>query len=224
MCGRYTLRANLNRILEEFAVEAREGLHVEPLALLPRFNIAPTQQIPIVRQGEAGRELTTARWGLIPSWAKDEKIGYSTINARADGVADKPAFRSAFKRRRCLVPADGYYEWLREGKEKLPFLHEVGGPERLFAMAGLWEEWHDIPSATIITTDANAVAGEVHDRMPVILHEADYETWLDPANSDRAGLEALLKPYDGPMQARPVSRYVNNARNEGPECTVDPKT
>jgi len=223
MCGRYTLRANLNRILEQFAVEAREGLHGEPLAGGPRFNIAPTQQIPIIRRGEAGRELALARWGLIPSWAKDEKIGYSTINARADGLADKPAFRAAFKRRRCLIPADGYYEWLREGKEKLPFLHEVGAPGRLFAVAGLWEEWHDIQSATIITTDANPIAAEVHDRMPVILHEADYDTWLDPSIADRPRLEALLKPYDGPMQARPVNRYVNNARHEGPECTVDPQ-
>jgi putative SOS response-associated peptidase YedK len=222
MCGRYTLRANLNRILEEFGVEAREGTHVEPPFDAARYNIAPTTRIPIIRQGDSGRELTTARWGLIPSWAKDEKIAYSTINARADGVADKPAFRAAFKRRRCLIPADGYYEWLRDGKEKQPFLYEVGEPGALFAVAGLWEAWHDIESATIITTEANSLASAVHDRMPVILHKGDYDTWLDPTISDRARLEGLLKPYDGPMQARPVSRYVNNARNQGAECVVDP--
>lgn len=145
MCGRYTLRAKLNRILEEFAAEAREGLQLEP-----QFNISPTNAVPIIRQGSSGRELVLAKWGLIPSWAKDEKIGYSTINARADTVASKPAFRSAFKRRRCLVVADGYYEWIADGKEKQPILYEVGKPGDVFAMAGLWETWHHVESCTII--------------------------------------------------------------------------
>lgn len=217
MCGRYTLRATLNLILDQFAAEAGEGLHLEP-----QFNIAPTNAVPIIRRGERGRELSLARWGLIPSWAKDEKIGYSTINARADSVAAKPAFRAAFKRRRCLVVADGYYEWIADGKEKQPILYEVGKPGDVFAMAGLWESWHDIESCTIITTTPNKLAAEAHDRMPVILKEKDYDRWLDPKLEDASQLEPLLSPYSGKMASRPVSRYVNNVRNKGPECVESP--
>jgi putative SOS response-associated peptidase YedK len=162
------------------------------------------------------RQLALLRWGLIPSWAKDAKIGYSTINARADSVASKPVFRSAYKNRRCLLLADGYYEWEREGQAKLPLLYEMAGGEP-FAFAGLWETWRPpgndpVESCTIITTDSNELAGRVHTRMPVILDPADYDGWL-------AGEEIPLVPFPAErMRVRGVSTHVNNARNEGPEC------
>jgi putative SOS response-associated peptidase YedK len=168
------------------------------------------------------------RWGLIPSWAKDTGIGYSTINARADTLATKPAFRTALKKRRCLVVADGFYEWLKVGKAKQPRLYEVDGG-RPFAFAGLWEQWWGpenpngppLESCTIITTDANQLARQVHDRMPVILDENDYDAWLDPANQDGESLRYLFEPFPAErMSARPVSTFVNNARHEGPECVA----
>jgi putative SOS response-associated peptidase YedK len=216
MCGRYKLsNASLNRLLAEFAIEGAPVLDYRP-----RYNIAPTTNVLAVRQLEQGakRELAALRWGLIPMWAKDTKIGYSTLNARGDTVATKPSFRSAFKKRRCLVLADGYYEWLRTGKDKQPYLYEIDGGKP-FAFAGLWEWWpgpkdtkqEPIESCTIITTDANKLAAKVHDRMPVILDPDDYDTWLDPAIDDCAKLEKLLVPYKGKgMTARPVSTYVNN--------------
>jgi putative SOS response-associated peptidase YedK len=225
MCGRYTLRTKLNLLLDQFAAELAGEINYRP-----RYNIAPTQSVLAVRQPEQGakRELVELRWGLIPVWAKDTKIAYSTINARGDTVAEKPAFRSAFKKRRCLILADGYYEWLREGKAKLPQLYEIDGG-KLFAFAGLWEYWpgpkdgkpQPIESCTIITTDANKLAANVHDRMPVILHPDDYDLWLDPANDDRAKLEKLIKPFPvKPMSVRPVSTYVNNVKNQGAECVA----
>ena len=176
-------------------------------------------------------EESPARGGLIPPWDKDTKLAYSTINARADTVATKPAFRSAFKKRRCLVIADGYYEWLREGKAKLPYYYEVDGGKP-FALAGLWESWRPpgsdgdgLESCSLITTEANELQSQIHDRMPVILDEADYDTWLDPTVDDREMLERLLVPFPADrMTARPVSQYVNNARHEGPECIGPPAT
>jgi putative SOS response-associated peptidase YedK len=179
--------------------------------------------VPAVRLTTGGkRELVGLRWGLIPSWAKDTKIGQSTCNARADTVATKPAFRSAFKKRRCLVVADGYYEWLKDGKEKQPILYEVDGG-KAFAFAGLWEWWpgpegkdEPIESCTIITTDANELAREVHDRMPVILDAKDYDAWLECR-------DAPLLPFPAErMSARPVNRFVNNARNQGAKCIEPP--
>jgi putative SOS response-associated peptidase YedK len=208
MCGRITLRTKLNLLLEQFAAEAA-GLDELP----PRYNIAPTQDVPIVRLDDGRRKLSLIRWGLIPSWAKDAKM--AQINARAETVAEKPMFRSAFKKRRCLVLSDGYYEWLREGKEKQPFLYEVDGGKP-FAFAGLWETWQEQDSCTILTTDANALAAEVHSRMPVILDADDYDTRL-------AGEQVPLVPFSTDrMTARPVSQYVNNARNQGPECVAAP--
>ena len=215
MCGRYTLRVKLNLLLSQFAAEMAES----ELRDVPRYNIAPTQQVPAVRLGEDGkRQLVGLRWGLIPSWAKDAKIAYSTLNARADTVATKPAFRAAYKKRRCLILADGYYEWLREGKEKQPFLYEVDGGKP-FAFAGLWEWWpgpagkdEPIESCTIITTDANKLASEVHDRMPVILDAKDYDAWL-------ACEDVPLVPFPVKrMSARPVNRWVNNVKNQGEKC------
>jgi putative SOS response-associated peptidase YedK len=227
MCGRYTLRTKLNLLLDQFAAELAGEIDYRP-----RYNIAPTQSVLAVRQPEQGakRELVELRWGLIPVWAKDTKIAYSTINARGDTVAEKPSFRAAFKKRRCLIMADGYFEWLKEGKAKLPQLYEIddGKP---FAFAGLWEYWpgpkdgkpQPIEPCTIITTEANKLAAKVHDRMPVILHPDDYDSWLDPTNDDRATLEKLIKPFPmKPMSVRPVSTYVNNVKNQGEECIAPP--
>jgi putative SOS response-associated peptidase YedK len=220
MCGRFTLRTPLGQLVEQFLAEP-----IPQLQLAIRYNVAPTQSVPVVRLDVGKRQLTTMHWGLIPSWAKDPKIGYSTINARADTVATKPAFRAALKKRRCLVIADGYYEWQKQGSIKQPFLYEVDGG-RPFAFAGLWEQWwgadHQaetpLESCTIITTDANDLARQIHDRMPVLLDECDYAAWLDPANTDVAN---LLDPLPAErMSVRPVSRFVNNARNEGPECVA----
>ena len=212
MCGRYTLRVKLNLLLSQFAAELAEGTEWEP-----RYNIPPTANVPAVRLADGKRQLALFKWGLIPSWAKDAKIGYSTINARADTVATKPAFRSAFKKRRCLVLADGYVEWEKDGKAKLPWLYEVDGGKP-FAFAGLWEWWggpdgkQPVESCTILTTDANELASEVHNRMPVILDEDDHDAWL-------VGEEIPLVPFDSErMTARPISTTINNVKNEGPGC------
>lgn len=192
-------------------------------SVLPQCDAEPANGINSVLPK---RELALFHWGLIPSWAKDKKIAYSTINARADSVADKPAFRSAFKCRRCLVLADGYYEWIAEGKKKLPLHYHLASGQP-FAFAGLWETWHGPPphdgpplqSCTIITTSANDLAAKVHDRMPVILHEQDYDLWLDPAVNDKERLKSLLVPYPAEeMAAEHVSTRVNSVKNEGPEC------
>lgn len=218
MCGRYTLRDKLNLVLSQFAAEMAEEIDYRP-----RYNIAPTQDVLAIRHP---REAVMLKWGLIPSWAKDAKIAYSTINARADTVATKPAFRSAYKKRRCLVIADGYFEWKKEGKAKLPYLYEIDGGKP-FAFAGLWEWWREpgtegegIETCSLLTTEANTLASEIHDRMPVILEEADYNRWLDPSVADPAD---LLKQFPSErMSVRPVSTFVNNARNSGAECVAPP--
>lgn len=212
MCGRFTLRAKLNLLLSQFAAKAAESLVWEP-----RYNIPPTSDVLAVRKTDK-RELVRLRWGLIPSWAKDKKIANSTINARADTVATKPAFRAAYKKRRCLVLADGYYEWLREGKAKRPHLYEIDGGA-VVAFAGLWEWWGGpegenapVESCTIITTEANDLAAAIHDRMPVILDSADYDAWL-------TGEQVPLVPFPADrMTVRPVSQYVNSVKNQGPMC------
>jgi putative SOS response-associated peptidase YedK len=191
----------------------------------PRFNIAPTQLVSAVRTfgGTADRELTLLKWGLIPSWAKDSKIGASLINARGETVATKPSFRSAFRKRRCLIPADGYFEWQRIGKQKQPFWIRRQD-ERPFAFAGLWESWHGgegsaIESCSVITTEAIPPLSELHDRMPVILDPEDYDRWLDPNRHDADDLQELLVPYPVKwLQWSPVNSFVNNSRNEGPDC------
>ena len=172
-----------------------------------------------MRLHEGKRELVRLRWGLIPVWAKDAKIAYSTLNARADTVATKPAFRAAFKKRRCIVLTDGYYEWLREGKDKQPFLYEVGGGKP-FAMAGLWEWWpgpkdknEPVESCTIITTDANKLASEIHDRMPVILKPGDYDAWLDPETFQTPRRPRRSPP--GPVARQSERRSCHSIQNEG---------
>lgn len=228
MCGRFTLRANLNRILAEFEAEARP--EYQPVA---RYNVAPTQMVAVVRQSDDGRrELVPLKWGLIPSWAKDEKIAYSTINARAETVAEKPAFRSAFKRRRCLIVADGYYEWqIVGGTEKKPikqpFLMQLPDA-RPFGMAGLWERWRNdddaIESCTIIVTAADARLAKIHDRMPVVVQRPDYAAWLDPQFQGVDALKAMLRHGPGEeLTMTPVSTVVNNPKNDKAEC-VEPLT
>jgi putative SOS response-associated peptidase YedK len=192
MCGRYTLHTSRERLLEHFQLQSR-------LELVPRFNIAPSQAVPAVRQGEEQRELVMLRWGLIPAWAKEEKSGYRMINARAETVASKPAFRSALRYRRCLLPADGFYEWRAGPRGKQPYYIRLREGD-VFAFAGLWEHWEGpdgkvIESCTIIVTNANEVLRPVHDRMPVILDPADYHRWLDPSCHDPSALTLLLQLY-----------------------------
>lgn len=224
MCGRYTLKTPRDQILERFHI-ARDLL---PQDLLGRYNIAPSQLVAAVRIGSGGvRELVPLRWGLVPPWAKEEKTGYSMINARAESVATKPAFRDAFRRRRCLIPADGFYEWqLRPGsKLKQPWYFQLKDGEP-FAFAGLWERWEPrsgragepVESCTILVTDANELVHPIHDRMPVILDPVGCETWLDPGY-DSSALQALLKPYPAhAMTAWKVGTRVNNPRNDDLAC------
>ncbi|WP_338115353.1 SOS response-associated peptidase [Thiocystis minor] len=192
-------------------LEAQFGASFDGVWLPPRDNIAPGSQLLAVRADSAGpRTFTTFHWGLIPPWAKDRKIGYRTINARAETVAEKPSFRAAFRQRRCLIPADGFDEWQATGSGKQPSF--IARRDRQpFAFAGLWETWTDpasgerIDSTTIIVTDANAVVRPIHDRMPVILSPADDEVWLDPGLTRPEPLQALLTPCDPtPLMAYPV--------------------
>ncbi len=199
--------------------------------LVPRYNIAPTQMVPVVRPSGGQRELFAMRWGLVPFWAADLRIGARMIDARAETVSTKPAFRTAFERRRCLVPSDGYYEWLREGKRKQPYLMHLQDHQP-FGMAGLWERWKPktgsdesaVESFTIITTSASRDTEDIHDRMPVILHPSDYDRWLDPENTDKQALEGLLLPYDGQLLVDPVNSIVNNVKNDVPECVEVQRT
>jgi putative SOS response-associated peptidase YedK len=199
-----------------------------PFDIEPRYNIAPTQPALAVRQPEpdADREAVLLKWGLVPPWARDPKVGVKHINARSETVADRLAFRYPFRKRRCLLPADGFYEWAAAGRRKQPFLFTVDDSS-LFGFAGLWEHWEGkdgelIESCTILTTEANELVRPVHDRMPVILHPKDYPEWLDPELRDPKPLQRLLKPYSAKnMVATPVSTRVNSPRNDDPEC-VEP--
>jgi putative SOS response-associated peptidase YedK len=193
----------------------------------PRYNIAPTRPVPVIRQHpkEPIRKLSLIRWGLIPSWAKDPSAASSMINARAETAATKPAFRDAMKSRRCLIPADGFYEWMRTGKTKQPYCFEVNDGE-LFAFAGLWDRWKDpsgswVKTCSILTTRPNAVTSAVHDRMPVILDPYAYDLWLDPGMKDVSAASELLKPYDARlMLCYPVSTRVNNVANDDVDCSA----
>jgi putative SOS response-associated peptidase YedK len=218
MCGRYTLRTNLHDVAEAFDVPVQ-------LELPLRYNIAPTQDVAAVRfDAEQGqRELGLLSWGLIPSWAKDKKIASKLINARGETVAEKPSFRSAFTKRRCLIVADGFYEWqkLAGGKKQPYYIHFKD--DAPFAFAGLWESWNGegeaVESCTIITTSANDVMQPLHDRMPVILSAADYDSWLDPTFKDKAALKELLKPCPADwLETYPVSTRVNNPKHDEPAC------
>jgi putative SOS response-associated peptidase YedK len=187
--------------------------------MMPRYNVAPTQQVGVVRTADGQRELSFMQWGLVPRWAKDPKIGSQMINARAETAAEKPSFRDAFKRRRCLVVADGFYEWKKTGgKTKQPFYIRMKD-NRPFGFAGLWERWGELESCTILTTCPNELCASVHDRMPVILSPNDYDQWLDPKVTDAPQLQLLLDPYPSDeMTADPISTHVNNVRNIDEKC------
>jgi putative SOS response-associated peptidase YedK len=221
MCGRYTLHAKPADIAKHFGLdEIPDDLFEE------RYNIAPSQTVATVRLEDAGhRTLQMNKWGLIPGWAKDPKIGFSLTNARAETVDEKPAFRSAFKARRCLIPSSGFYEWKATGANHKQPYHFRRLDGALLGFAGLWERWKNpegqvIVTCSIITTSANGIVQPVHDRMPVILDPADYGQWLDPRAS-AADLLALLRPaQEDALTAIPVSSYVSNSRNQGPQCVL----
>lgn len=217
MCGRYTLTRPIREIAARFEVASEE---IETLE--PRYNIAPGQALPIVTRHSPNR-LEVMRWGLVPSWAKDTKIGYQMINARAEGIEQKPAFRKPFRSQRCIIPVTGFYEWQKiSPKERVPFYFTLQN-EAIFGFAGLYDIYHSadgqkLKTYTIITTEANELVGQLHDRMPVILPLKAESVWLDPEIHEPAPLLALLKPYPAElMQTYPVSTLVNKPQNEGPE-------
>jgi putative SOS response-associated peptidase YedK len=214
MCGRYTLSTPAGRLAEEFQLDST-------VEIPPSYNVAPTQQVAAVLEDEGGRRLEMLRWGLVPSWAGDPDIGARMINARSETAPEKPSFRRAFRGRRCLIAADGFYEWKREdgGKQPYYFRMQDGRP---FAFAGLWESWDkgggELLTCAILTTRPNSVAEEIHDRMPVILPHDAYNAWLDP-DADREELGELMIPYPGDdLETYPVSRFVNSPRNNDERC------
>jgi len=221
MCGRFTLSYSLKELQNAFP-DVEFNFNIEYAS---QYNIAPTQEIPVIREdvnGDLRADLFT--WGLIPSWAKDKSIGPRLINARSDTVAEKPAFRGAFKLRRCLIPADGFFEWVViEGtKTKLP-IYFFKKSRDVFCFAGLWENWRspkgeEVNSATIITTEPNELVNRFHSRMPVILPREAYRKWLTPGTKNLSELHTLLKPYPAAeMDCYPVSPLANSAKNDGPE-------
>jgi putative SOS response-associated peptidase YedK len=216
MCGRYALYADPKTLVARFELPRTPDL-------LRCYNIAPSQEVPAIRRSQEGRrELTLLRWGLVPHWAQAETTGHSLINARAETVASKPAFRSAFRRRRCLIPADGFYEWNKAGRTRQPYFIRIKDGLPL-AFAGLWEEWRDpdgqAGSCAIIVTRANALVQPIHDRMPVILEPRAYGQWLSTDITDAEDLTQLLVPFPREnMKAYPVDRWVDNPQNEGAAC------
>jgi putative SOS response-associated peptidase YedK len=221
MCGRYALATVGEALLEAFNVTTTD-LDLGQLA--PRYNIAPTQPVLAVRPTAVtpGRELVLLQWGLIPSWAKDTKMGARLINARAETVAEKPAFRAAFKRRRCIIPADGFFEWQKQNGTKQPmYIHAAD--QRPLGLAGLWEIWHSaagdqLETCTILTTTPNSLLQPIHDRMPVILEPSDYDQWLTPDDKPENDLH-LLRPFPAEkMRAYPISNRVNSPANDDSHC------
>jgi putative SOS response-associated peptidase YedK len=220
VCGRFTLRAPPEAVAEHFGL-------AEPPELSARYNIAPGQPVAAIRATDGGEnrlcELRT--WGLVPGWAKESSIGHRMINARAETVAEKPAFQGAFRQRRCLIPADGFYEWASGPTPKQPY-HVVREDGALFGFAGLWEVWRSeegraVHSCTIVTTRANATLQRIHDRMPVILDPRDYAPWLDPAQGDAERLREILIPCPEEwLVLQTVGLRVNDPRNDDPECVA----
>lgn len=221
MCGRFSLHQTGEDLAEAFQLNP-------PPPVEPRFNIAPTQPVATITATLENPEpqFQLLRWGLIPSWAKDPAIGNRLINARAETVSDKPSFRAAFKRRRCLILADGFYEWQRQSsrKTKQPYYFFLN-QHQPFAFAGLWEHWTDpnsggeLQTCTILTTESNQLMESIHNRMPVILEPEDYETWLDPSHYNPGELEEMLRPYGADnMEYYPVSTLVNKPQNDQPAC------
>lgn len=225
MCGRMTLTLSGSEIAEYFALAAQSSQIMSPNGgpLRPRYNIAPSQDIPaIVFDEEVGRRLEWMRWGLVPSWAKDPSVGARLFNARSETVAVKPSFRSAFRQRRCLIAADGFYEWTPRNRGHQPF-YFTASAERLLAFAGLFESWRGeggevIDSCTVLTTEANSDVSEVHNRMPVMLDAAARQIWIEP-ESRREDLERILVPAPHrSLKRRAVGRRVNDARHDDPSC------
>src|SRR5271167_3545311 len=220
MCGRYLLSRRKQIVEEHFASAPLEQ------EWNPHYNIAPTQSVPVIRQNpkEPVRELSLVCWGLIPSWAKDSSAAARMINARSETAGTKPAFRDALQFRRCLIPADGFYEWRKMGKTKQPYCFEVG-PGELFAFAGIWDRWKDprgntVETCSILTTTPNALTSAVHDRMPVILDPDGYDLWLDPGMKDVATASKLLQPFNARlMRCYPVSTRINDVANDDEECS-----
>jgi putative SOS response-associated peptidase YedK len=216
MCGRFSLSSTPQRLRERF------GLSAAPDDIVPRYNIAPTQPVLVI-PNRTRRLLRPARWGLIPPWAKDATAGNRMINARAETLAARAPFRAALERRRCLIPADGFYEWQRDGRRRTPFFVHGRDGEPL-ALAGLWEVWRPpdgepVASCTIITTEPNERMAELHDRMPVVLAPESYGAWLQPAPQHADALLPLLAPCpDDWLEAYPVSDLVNSPANEDPAC------
>ena len=217
MCGRFRL-SRADQLAKKFGIDEFDEIPA-------RYNIAPTQDVLAVRQrpDRPSRTASILRWGLIPYWAKDPGIGNRLINARAETAAEKPAFKDALVRRRCIIPSDGFYEWKKEGKQRRPFCITVDDGS-LFGMAGLWERWKApngnlVESCTILTTPPNALVAELHDRMPAILPEDAYELWLDPGFGDIASLLEILRPFDARRTSRyKVSNRVNRVENDDPAC------
>jgi putative SOS response-associated peptidase YedK len=221
MCGRYRLSRRKQLVEEYFdAADWQEDWS-------PRYNIAPTQPVPVIRQNpkEPIREVSQMKWGLVPSWSQDSSGAAGMINARSETAATKPAFRDALKSRRCLIPADGFYEWMRTGKAKQPYCFEVNDGE-LFAFAGLWDRWKDpssnwVKTCSVLTTTPNAVTSTVHDRMPVILDPDNYDLWLDPGMTKVEAVSQMLKPCDARfMRSYPVSTRINYVANDDAECST----
>jgi putative SOS response-associated peptidase YedK len=216
MCGRVTVRASAEDLQEHFGF----GAILHQLER-PRYNLTPTQQMVVVAN-TAERELDLYRWGLVPTWAKDLKIGNKLTNARSEGLETKPSFRNALKRRRCVILIDGFYEWKREGKTKAPFFFHRKD-QKPFALAGLWEQWSDpagteLRTCTVITTAANKLMSRIHDRMPVILSPDQFDLWLSPDPKPPEALLPLLVPVDGELECYAVSSLVNAAKNDVVGC------
>lgn len=214
MCGRFILSVEAESIENVF------GIKIDLPFFGPRYNIAPGQNVPVIRKGPEKREFSMMRWGLVPHWAKDMKIGYKMINARAETIDQKPSFKSAFLNRRCLIPADGFYEWKQLNGKKQPMFIRL--PEAsLFAFTGIWENWaspdgNNIYSCSLITTSANKFIRSIHDRMPVILNKPDeYEAWLSSDNT--LEVKSMLNPYTRDLSAYPVSTMVNSAKIDSPK-------
>ncbi len=226
MCGRYRLARKKEILAETFDAE-------NEVDWSPRYNVAPGQDVPVVRQDATRpvRMLSLIRWGLIPSWSKDAKAAYKMINARAETVADMPAFRDPFRSRRCLVPADGFYEWTKRGKQKSPFCFSMAD-DSVFAFAGIWDRWGNpdkrnpdkewIETCSIITTSANPLLSGIHDRMPVIMKPENYDLWLDPGFKKVEDLLDLLKPFPAnAMRHYRVSTRVNSVKNDDLACAEE---
>jgi putative SOS response-associated peptidase YedK len=225
MCGRYRL-SRRKQVVEEYFESASEGVSEEEEEWSARYNIAPTQPVATVRQAGTGRVLSMMRWGLVPSWANHISIGNRLINGRCETVLEKPAFRESFRMRRCLIPADGFYEWKKTGKQRQPF-HFGMKDDSLFAFAGVWDRWRSpsgqvLESCSILTNAPNELLEDVHDRMPVILPRRHYQTWLTAPTAEAERLAELLVPFDASLMRRyAVSALVNKPQNEMPECAVE---